>query len=109
LLSAFFKRALPDPFPKLQAPPQHERAYPEHAEARGSAVPSRLALAASVAILVGSCWYVAGTRPDDASVRDDNAIPGGSARAHQALPLPNQVPAPPNPPARSAHPTHRGR
>jgi hypothetical protein len=118
LLSAFYKSELPDPFPSLQAPtPLVERAYPEQAEpfapagGRRAPVASRVALAASVAVLFGSCWYLSGTRPEEGPAHDGNLInSGGSAKriVIGGLPRPSDVPAP-NPPGKSAHPTERGR
>ena len=63
LLSAFFKAELPDPFPTMKAPaadmpmPAVAAAAREH---RSSLQQSRLSLAASVALLLGGCWYLSG-------------------------------------------------
>ncbi|HEY8504359.1 MAG TPA: hypothetical protein VIL46_07230, partial [Gemmataceae bacterium] len=57
VLSTFFKKELPAPWPPLRLP---EPAAPARAGRLGPAAPSRLALAASVAVLLGLCWFLLG-------------------------------------------------
>ncbi len=64
LLSAFFKAEMPDPFPRLKLHamqrnlPMPVGASFASSERNASALKSRLSLAASVALLVGGCWYI---------------------------------------------------
>jgi hypothetical protein len=64
MLAAFFKSEMPDPFPRFKAPmglsnlPMPVAVNRASGERNTSTVKSRLALAASVALLVGGCWYV---------------------------------------------------
>jgi len=65
LLSAFFKAELPNPFPMMRAPAgQADLPMPVSpapmGERHSSILKSRLSLAASVAILIGGCWYISG-------------------------------------------------
>jgi len=62
LLSDFFKSELPEPFPAFRAPAAVLNApMPVREEAAGRPVfQSRFALAASVALLLGGCWYLTG-------------------------------------------------
>jgi hypothetical protein len=74
LLSAFFRAEMPDPWPTLRAPagPRVTPALPVRPSAppprRRTLVRSRLALAASVALLVAGALFRAG-RPDEALPR----------------------------------------
>jgi len=64
MLSAFFKSEMPDPFPRLKLPagqsnmPMPVAANLASSNWNASVVKSRLSLAASVAMLVGGCWYI---------------------------------------------------
>ena len=71
LLSAFYKAELPEPWPHMRAPESETPATlplaaPAVAVARRTETPrrmasigrSRFALAASVALLLGGCWYL---------------------------------------------------
>jgi hypothetical protein len=62
LLLSFFKAELPDPFPMMKAPVNAELPMPVvmRNPHRGELTKSRLSLAASVALLVGGCWYLSG-------------------------------------------------
>jgi hypothetical protein len=66
LLSAFFKAELPDPFPMMKAPARAELPMPANTnslsrdERRTAISNSRLSLAASVALILGGCWYLSG-------------------------------------------------
>lgn len=66
LLSTFFKAELPDPFPPLKAPARFELPMPLNVsrlprdERRATLSKSRLSLAASVAMILGGCWYLSG-------------------------------------------------
>lgn len=65
-LSAFFKAELPDPFPAIAAPVTRAADLPRPAVPRTPAdrppvfTRSRFSLAASVALLLGGCWYLSG-------------------------------------------------
>jgi hypothetical protein len=62
MLSAFFKAELPSPFPALKMPSRAELPLPAVSPS-GSRAPlsnSRLSLAASVALIIGGCWYLSG-------------------------------------------------
>jgi hypothetical protein len=66
MLSAFFKSEMPGAFPPLKLPagqsngnmPMPVAANLASGQWNASVVKSRLSLAASVALLVGGCWYV---------------------------------------------------
>jgi len=61
MLSAFFKAELPDPFPATKLPARLELPMPTAArydQRKTALVNSRLSLAASVAIILGGCWYL---------------------------------------------------
>ena len=63
MLSAFFKSEVPDPFPGLKLSGRAELPMPVasnkmRAERHSSIAKSRLSLAASVALLIGGCWYL---------------------------------------------------
>jgi len=63
LLSGFFKAELPDPFPPLKlSAGRAELAMPVVSgnSDRASIMKSKLSLAASVALLLGGCWYLSG-------------------------------------------------
>jgi hypothetical protein len=64
LLANFFKAELPDPFPGLKLPAARSAELPVPAaprmpiERQPVFTKSRFALAASVALLLGGCWYL---------------------------------------------------
>ncbi|MCE9530942.1 MAG: hypothetical protein K8T89_07440 [Planctomycetes bacterium] len=62
MLSSFFKAELPDPFPPLKLPARAEApmAVASRSERRTPVSQSRFALAASVALILGGCWYLSG-------------------------------------------------
>jgi hypothetical protein len=60
LLRAFFRAEMPDPWPSLEAPPTLPAAFLHRPLVR-----SKVALAASVALLVTGSWLLPGSVPDD--------------------------------------------
>jgi hypothetical protein len=66
LLAAFFEDELPDPFPAMKRPAaQVEPAMPATSAAalpqrHAVLTQGRFALAVSVAMLLGGCWYISG-------------------------------------------------
>jgi len=62
LLSGFFKSEMPDPFPTFRNASVMPLAASRnsHEQGRAASNRSRFALAASVAILLGGCWYLSG-------------------------------------------------
>jgi hypothetical protein len=79
LLSGFFKSKMHQPWPAAPATASVQPASPRsvhHAGASGSR--ARLTLAASVALLLGVCWYLShGSNPGDRTA--PQAAPGGPA------------------------------
>ena len=63
LLTAYFRAEMPARWPAAPSPSGTFR-RPDNAPAADPASKSRWALAASVAILVGSCWYLSGLATD---------------------------------------------
>jgi hypothetical protein len=89
-LSAFFKAEMPDPFPDLKLPAATKRAdMPMPVSGTRERQPiykSRVALAASVALLLGGCWYLSGQigkAPDRPTV--DNKVGGDNAKLPKAI------------------------
>ena len=60
LLGAFFKSEIPDPWPAFE-PPARTLPFRPAPERRGFVLGSRLALAASVALLLVSGWLLSGS------------------------------------------------
>ena len=69
LFAAYFQDQLPATWPACPRP-WAEKAQPTATAAGDPAAKSRWALAASVALLIGSCWYLSG------QVHDGKAKPG---------------------------------
>jgi hypothetical protein len=69
LFTAYFQGQLPDRWPNPPHP-RAEKAQPIPTASGDPAARSRWALAASVALLIGSCWYLSG------HVTDGKAKPG---------------------------------
>ena len=86
LLRAFYRSEMPDPFPSFEAPAETLRVlpFPVPAARRPRISRSRLALAASVALLMGGFWSLSGklgtgpTEPTGLRVIDD----GSATRVH---------------------------
>jgi hypothetical protein len=81
MLSAFFKAELPDPFPGLNLPERAELPMPAPSKRmespRSLIVQSRLSLAASVALVIGGCWYLSshiGEAPAEHPMFDKNTF-----------------------------------
>jgi hypothetical protein len=94
LLRAYFQAELPDPFPSLEAPaPRAVSLSPRPAPSRWNLFRSRLALAASVALLIaGPLFIPAGAeRPRDPSALDGQPSPG-SAHSRELPGLPGALP-----------------
>ncbi len=79
LLSQFYKAQVPTPFP----PARSNAPMPVRPISRSRTVGSKLSLAASVALLVGGCWYLSGvvTQPTGKA----NTGTGGSAKVPELL------------------------
>ena len=76
LLRSFFQSEMPDPWPSLEAPAPRTLALPARpAPARGSLFRSRLALAASIALLIGGSLMLGGNAPDGRSSRNNVFVP----------------------------------
>jgi hypothetical protein len=69
LFAAYFQDQLPAKWPACPRP-WAEKAQPAATASGDPAMKSRWALAASVALLIGSCWYLSG------QVHDGKAKPG---------------------------------
>lgn len=76
LLSSFYRSELPTKWPAAPKP-WAEKAHPQ-AVASNPASRSRWALAASMAILVGGCWYLSG-HMTNGKQRPDANFDGGNA------------------------------
>jgi hypothetical protein len=81
LLRAFYRAEMPNPWPAFQTPAEAPPVLPFPAAPvrRTFASRSRLALAASVALLVGGLWYLSGKFGGDAPRPDPFRSTGGSA------------------------------
>src|SRR5712692_10154259 len=73
LLREFFQAQMPDPWPNLEPPAQPIAAPAQAPGRRWNLVRSRLALAASIALLVGGHLFLSGTFRTDEKPRDDSA------------------------------------
>jgi hypothetical protein len=93
MLSAFFKAEIPDPFPALKRPvgtfqsqmPMPVSSEPRQRPDRTALSKSRISLAASVALLLGGCWYLSsqiGNAPERPSVGKGD---GGSAKVPKEI------------------------
>jgi hypothetical protein len=76
LLGDYFKAQLPAHWPPA---PRTDRARPAAAKTTYPAVRSRWALAASVAVLVGGCWFLSGT-VDNGKERKGPGLEDGTAK-----------------------------
>ncbi|HVK10898.1 MAG TPA: hypothetical protein VM597_19165 [Gemmataceae bacterium] len=81
LLGDYFKAQLPKPWPGA---PRTDRVQPAVARTADPAARSRWALAASVAVLVGGCWYLSGPF-DGGKGRKGVGLEGGSADSKAVL------------------------
>jgi len=78
LLSSFYRSEMPTKWPAAPKP-WAEKARPQAVASSSNPVSrSRWALAASVAILVGGCWYLS-TNMTNGKQRPDGSFDGGSA------------------------------
>jgi hypothetical protein len=75
LLGDYFKAQLPAHWPSA---PRTDRARPAGRKTTDPAARSRWALAASVAVLVGACWFLSGTL-DNGKARKGIDLEGGTA------------------------------
>jgi len=71
LMSAFFKSEMPDPFPPMKLPAARaEQPMPvvatleRRSARRSSTTKAKISIAASVALLLGGCWYISGRMSD---------------------------------------------
>ena len=85
LLSAYFRAELPAKWPAAPTTPGGLRrsARPENARGPDPATKSRWALAASVALLIGSCWYLSG-QATNGHRRPDTTLNEGTADVKHA-------------------------
>ena len=90
LLSGYYRSEMPAKWPA--APQPWAEITPSALPSRNQASRSRWALAASVAILVGGCWYLSG-QITDGKARKDNDLTGGNASTEPVKKLAH--PAPP--------------
>jgi hypothetical protein len=85
VLFAYFKHEMPDPWPNLPIPAGNVRpASAAPVPHRRSGRDARFALAASVAMIVGSCWYLADHMPSSLPERPEN-VTGGVATKPRIL------------------------
>ena len=75
LLGDYFKAQVPAHWPPA---PRTDRARPAATRTTDPAARSRWALAASVAVLIGGCWYLSGT-PDTGKARKGVDLDNGTA------------------------------
>ena len=76
LLRAFFQAEMPHPWPSLEAPAPQPGVLPARAtSARSGLFRSRLALAASIAVLIGGSLLLGGKAPDAKSGRSPVVVP----------------------------------
>jgi hypothetical protein len=93
LLRAYFQAEMPNPWPSLEAPPRRLRVASPRPAAKsgGSLLRSRLALAASIALLVSGPLFLAGSFPDAAapklgkSVDSANRVDPRGPQYHESL------------------------
>lgn len=81
LLRGFFRAEMPDPWPALQTPPSARPAR------RSASLRGKLALAASVALLVAGSWCLTGGQPIDYSQPPGESPLGGIGDANSRFPL----------------------
>lgn len=85
LLRGFFQAEMPHPWPTMKAPVEKRapraKAEPKH----WTPVRSRLALAASVGLLMVGSWYLSAKLPEYAGVNGET-INGGSGNADRRIP-----------------------
>jgi hypothetical protein len=79
MLFAYFKHEMPDPWPNLPLPAGKVRPAAEALPHRRSSRDARYALAASVAMLVGTCWYLSDRMPASLPERPENVANGVSS------------------------------
>jgi hypothetical protein len=74
LLRAFYRAEMPDPWPSFEAPADAPTVLPFSAPGARRAMfgRSRLALAASVALLIGGLWFVSGKFVSEPAPRHDD-------------------------------------
>jgi len=80
LLRSFFRSEVPDPFPVMKAPAFELRRH----VASWSGVRSKLALAASVALLLAASWFLSGRASDYPT---STPLDGGSGKASRFDPI----------------------
>jgi len=80
LLRSFFRAEMPDPWPVLQAPAEEPFRQERQPASRWTALRSRVALAASVALLLLGSWCFSAKAPDYSLPPQD--ISGGSGSAN---------------------------
>jgi hypothetical protein len=84
LLRAFYRAEMPDPWPSFEAPAQAPTVLPfpaRHAR-RSIFVRSRLALAASVALLIGGLGFLSGKFRSEPAPRHDDLRYGDPSATH---------------------------
>src|SRR5437879_4201696 len=82
LLRAFYRSEIPDPWPRFTAPTERVALlpFPTHPARRPLLGRSRLALAASVALLLGGLWSLSGKFSVDPAPKPGPRTLGGSAQ-----------------------------
>lgn len=78
LLRAFFGAELPAPWPVLKAPPAEETPASVRRPQTWAMMPSRLALAASIGLLLIGCWFLSETG-SDRPVAEPGVLPEATA------------------------------
>jgi len=83
LLRGFFRAEMPDPWPSFEAPspPRNILPFRPALTHRPTALRSRLALAASVAVLVGGAWLLGSRLTDPKSKPSGPGYIGGDAKS----------------------------
>jgi len=81
LLSAFFRAELPRPWPEARLPFATRPLAASSRNGMPALTASRLSLAASVAVLIGTCWYLSTSIPKSGG---SSAGPSGLLRESEA-------------------------
>jgi hypothetical protein len=91
LLRAFFRAEMPDPWPAFERPQPRILLFPRPqlaSRGRFAGIKSRLALAASVVILLVSSWLLAGALRDIKPAPTNGSQPNDTARPIHLPPMP---------------------
>jgi len=89
LLRSFFRAEMPDPWPVLKAPAEEPFRPERRSTSRWTGLRSRVALAASITLLMLGSWCFSARTPDYSLPTQDLSGPSGTG---SNVPLPGKAP-----------------